>query len=54
MSVWAVIYLMLLVLSLGLHLAKHGEPKDGTYSFWSALISVGIQVFILYKAGIFS
>lgn len=53
MTIWAIIYLVWIVLGLGIHLAKDGEPRDGNYSFWTALISTGLQCFLLYKAGFF-
>ena len=46
MTVW-------LALSLGCHLASHGKPKEGNYSFWTALISVSLEVFLLYKGGFY-
>ena len=54
MGIWEIIYLTLLMMSLGIYLAKHGEPKTGKYSFWSALISTTIQIVILYLGGFFS
>lgn len=42
-----------LVLGLGMHLAKHGEPRDGNYSFWVALISSIIQLALLYFGGFY-
>jgi hypothetical protein len=43
----------LYVLSLGTHLAKHGEPKDGKYSFWTALVAVAIEFTLLYFGGFY-
>lgn len=48
------IYLALLLLGLGISLAKHGEYKRAEkYSFWTTLISDGIMLLILYYGGFF-
>ena len=48
------IYLALLLLGLGISLAKHGEYKRAEkYSFWTTLISDGIVLLILYYGGFF-
>lgn len=47
-------YLALSCLAVGVHLAKHGEPRKDKYGFWSALISSAIMTFILYKGGFFN
>jgi hypothetical protein len=31
---------------------KHGEPK-GNWSFWAAIVSVGIEIGLLYAGGFF-
>lgn len=38
------------VLSLGIYLGKHGEPREGTYNFWIAVISVVITLTLTYFA----
>lgn len=43
----------LYLLSLGMHAAKHGEPKTGKYSFWTALISLAIEFTLLYFGGFY-
>lgn len=48
-----IILIILLVLDLGITLAKHGEPKGGTYSFWVTLLAVALQVYLYYAAGLF-
>ncbi len=53
MNNWAIVYLCILCLSLGIHMAKHGEPQ-GKYNFFTAFISLAIEVFVLYKAGLFN
>lgn len=50
MNGWFVTYLALNFMSLGIHLAKHGEPREGNYSFWTALIGCAIQIVIIYMA----
>lgn len=54
MGIWQIIYLALLMMGLGIHLAKDGQPKEGKYSFWTALISLGIQIALLYFGGFFN
>ena len=34
----------------GITLGKHGKPQDGTHNFWISLITVGIFIFLIYKA----
>lgn len=41
-------------MALGAHLFKHGEPKEGKYNFWSALLSFAIYMILLTKGGFFS
>lgn len=41
-------------MALGVHLFKHGEPKEGKYNFWSALLSFAIYMILLTKGGFFS
>ena len=53
MGIWQIIWLGLMMLSLGVNLAQHGKPKTGVHSFWSALIGFGIQFAILYYGGFF-
>ena len=48
-AVWIVIQCF----SLGVFLAKHGEPKNETYNFWAALISVVVTAVILKWGGFF-
>ena len=50
MNVYFIILLCLEVLRIGINLAKHGEPKEGDYSFFYATISAGINIFLLYMA----
>ena len=54
LNFWNITYVMMLVLSLGVYLAKHGENKNGKYNFWVGLLSTFINLFILYKGGFFN
>lgn len=52
---WAGITLIVIyALSLGVNLQQHGQPKEGKHSFWVALVSTGIVMFLIYMAGGFS
>lgn len=49
---WAIYtFLAIQFISLGIALANHG--KEGRTSFWSALIGVAINLFLLYEGGFF-
>lgn len=48
-----IILLTLLAMGLGISLAKHGEPKDGTHNFWTTLFIVIIELVLYYYAGLF-
>lgn len=50
MNIYFIILLCSEVLRIGISLAKHGEPKEENYSFFYALISAGINIFLLYMA----
>ena len=41
------------VLGIGVSMAKHGEPRNSEYSFWTTAISSAIVFFILYQGGFF-
>lgn len=45
--------IVLLALGTGLHLAKHGQPKNDTYSFWWALFGDAVIVGLLIAGGFF-
>ena len=53
MSIWAIIYLILSALSLGIALAKDGEPQSN-YSFLATLLGTSIGLWILYMGGFFT
>lgn len=48
------IYIALSLLSLGAHLANHGQPKISKYNFWASLMREGIIIWILCAGGFFS
>jgi len=49
-----IILLGLIVMGLGLNLAKHGEPQKGKHSFWMSLVNSAVIVGLLYWGGFFS
>lgn len=53
MGIPQIIIICLLATALGIALAKHGEPKEGYYSFWVQLLSVAIDVGLLWWGGFF-
>jgi hypothetical protein len=48
-----IILLVILCLSNGISLAKHGEPREDNYSFWVTLTSTVITLSLLYWGGFF-
>lgn len=46
-------YLGLTFVGLGIHLAKHGEPKEGVYNVVTGVIASGLLLWILYCGGVF-
>ena len=44
--------IVLYALSLGITLAKHGEPQS-PYNFWTSLLGVAIAVGLLIAGGLF-
>lgn len=53
MSIYAIIYLCLIMFSLGISLAHHGKPKTGNDNVWHIIIANIITLFLLYKGGFF-
>jgi hypothetical protein len=47
------LWLFLVVLNLGVHLAKHGEPLTTQYSFGYALARVTFTLWLLWAGGFF-
>lgn len=46
-------YLMLMAVSVGIHLARHGEPRKDNYNFWTATITAAIELGLLWGMGVF-
>ena len=53
MNIFALIYLGLVILGVGMVMAKDGEPREN-YNIWFCLIDVGIGLTLLYFAGTFN
>ena len=53
MRIPQILMIALYMLSLGIYLAKDGEPKGGTYSFWTAFVATAIIFAILIWGGFF-
>lgn len=53
MGICQLIYLGLMMIGLGVSLAKNGEPKNQKYSFVSSLIATGIEITLLWGGGFF-
>lgn len=47
------ILLALQILSVGIHLAKHGEDRKGKYNVGYSLLAISITWGLLYWAGVF-
>lgn len=47
-----IVFTVWLTLSLGISMAKHGEPS-GRYNFWTYLISAVLQVLLLWGGGFY-
>ena len=53
MGVCQMIITALYMISIGINLARDGEPRDGKYSFLGSLIGTFIIVFLLWKGGFY-
>lgn len=53
MSAPAIIYLVLIGVSLLVSAHEHGKPRDGKYNFWTSLVSTAIGVSLLVWGGFF-
>ena len=49
-----IIYIVLMGISLGVALIKHGEPREHNYHFGLSLLGALISVGLLYWGGFFS
>lgn len=52
--IYTIIILVLIVLGVGMSLAEHGESRDGEYNFWLSLFVAALEIWLLYKAGVFN
>lgn len=50
MNGWFLAVIILGVLGVGMNLAKDGQPREGNYNFWVALIGTLIQIGLVYMA----
>ena len=51
MNWWFIVYLCMNAISIGMHLVKHGEPKEEEYyNFFGAVFGAGIGITIVYMA----
>lgn len=48
-----IIYMALLMLSLGMHAANHGRNRKGKHNGWTGLIAILIHIGLLWWAGVF-
>lgn len=46
-------WFVLVLISLGVSVGKHGEPKEGNHNFWYSLIGTVIAFWIFYSGGFF-
>lgn len=46
--------IVLMAMSVGMHLAKHGERRNDKYNFWYALFGAGINLLLLWGGGFFN
>lgn len=49
-----ILFLAITFLGTGIYLAKHGEPKQGTYNFYIAVLSDIIILTLLCWGGFFT
>lgn len=50
MNGYFIALVVLQVLGLGIAMAKHGEPRNEKYSFWTTLVASAISFTLLYFA----
>jgi hypothetical protein len=46
-------WLVLTILSLGIYMAKHGQPREEKYNFFTAFVVFMFELWLLYMAGLF-
>lgn len=54
MGICQILMLAIFFMSLGISIAKHGEPRRGYHNFWIEFIAWAIQLSLLYFGGFFS
>ena len=47
-------YIVLVAMSLGLTMAKHGQPRTDNHNAWTSLLALAIVMPLLYFGGFFS
>lgn len=52
--IYVIILLVLYVSSWGVVLAKHGEPKREKYNIFTYTIILALELWLLYKGGLFN
>lgn len=50
---YLIIFFSIQIFSLGILIAKHGEPKTGYYNFFSTIVVWLFEIWLLYMAGCF-
>lgn len=50
MNGWFIAIVVLQVLNIGIHLAKHGENTNSKFNFYSVLVVSLISLFLIYMA----
>ena len=48
-----IIILVIMLITLGIHLAKHGQTREDHYNFWLYLFCAAIELVLYYYAGLF-
>ena len=54
MNIFAIIYLILVGISLLIQAHRHGKPKEGKENFWVTFIATIITLMLLYFGGLFN
>lgn len=52
--IYVIILLVLYVSSWGVVLAKHGKPKKEKYNIFTYTIMLALELWLLYKGGLFN
>ena len=53
MSTAAIVLIVLMAISAGINIEQHGKPKTGNHSIWIWLVSVALEIGLLYWGGFF-